>query len=105
MPKKAASRPTEWTLSLVAQPGKEEQGEDGKVCSTAVRVEQTVPGYAIEQCNFVNDVLGGWSKELEMPIKKLVTAKGKEVLRRMQKSSSLNITRTFKATVRYLCKL
>ncbi|XP_068707674.1 uncharacterized protein [Montipora foliosa] len=61
------------------------------------------PGYVLEQCNVVINVLGGWSKDLEKTIKKLVGARGKEVLRRMQKaitSSSLNIARAFKATVK-----
>ena len=61
------------------------------------------PGYVVEQCNVVIDVLGVWSKDLEKTIKKLVGARGKEVLRTMQKaiiSSSLNIARAFKATVK-----
>ena len=37
------------------------------------------PGYNIEQCNIVIDVLGGWSKELELTIKKLVGVRTKDV--------------------------
>ena len=58
----------------------------------------------MEKCNIkVIDVRGEWSKELEKTMKKLVGARSKEVLRKMQKatlSSSLNIARTVKATVK-----
>ena len=37
------------------------------------------PGYNIEQCNIVIDVLGGWSNELELTIKKLVGVRAKDV--------------------------
>ena len=52
----------------------------------------------VEQCNIIIDVLGGWSRDM----RKLFGSRVYDVLRRMQKatiSSSLNILRTFKATV------
>ena len=55
----------------------------------------------INQCNTVINVLGRWSKELELTMKKLVGVRAKEVLQRIQKdtiSCSLNIACTFKAT-------
>ena len=58
------------------------------------------PGYDVEQCNIIIDVLWGWSRDVDLTIRKLFGSRG--VLRRMQKttiSSSLNIVRTFKATV------
>ena len=48
------------------------------------------------------DVLGGWSNELEEVAQKLLGARGKDVLRSMQKSvisSGLNIARMFKVMI------
>ena len=44
---------------------------------------------------------GGWSRDVDLTMRKLFGSRGYGVLRRMQKatiSSSLNIVRTFKAT-------
>ena len=60
------------------------------------------PGYGVEQCNIIIDVLGGWLRDVDLTMRKLFGSRGYDVLRRMQKatiSSSLNILRTFKATV------
>ena len=57
------------------------------------------PGYKIVQVNVIMDVLGGWSKELDVEMNKIFGARSSDVLKRMQKavlSSSLNIARTFK---------
>ena len=62
-------------------------------------LKQQYPGYSVEQYNIIVDVLGGWSKEMEDSLKKLLRSKCADVLKRMQKcviSSTLNIARTFK---------
>ncbi|XP_031572645.1 uncharacterized protein LOC116306701 isoform X1 [Actinia tenebrosa] len=67
-----------------------------------LELKQQHPGYKVQQCNIIIDALGGWSKKLEQTMKKLVGARSKCVLEKMQKaiiSYSLHIARTFKATV------
>ena len=55
-------------------------------------------GYNMHQYNIIMDVLGGWSKEIEISVQSLVGRKTTEVLERMQKAVpvTLNIARTFK---------
>ena len=67
-------------------------------------LKKQYPSYDVEQCNIITDVLGGWgwSRDVDLTMRKLFGSRGYDVLRRMQKatiSSSLNIVRTFKATV------
>ena len=64
---------------------KKEREKTEKYAPLRWELRKQYPGYVVEQCNVVIDVLGGWSKDLEKTIKKLVGARGKEVLRRMQK--------------------
>ena len=62
-------------------------------------LKQQFPGYEVQQFNIIIDVLGGWSVEMDEVMKRLLGARGKSVLRAMQKaviSSTLNIARTFK---------
>ena len=62
-------------------------------------LKQRYNGYRVEQCNVIIDVLGGYSKHLEKSVRKLVGARARSVLERMQKSvisNTLNIARTFK---------
>ena len=57
------------------------------------------PGYKIVQLNVIMDILGGWSKELDVEMNKIFDARSSDVLKRMRKavlSSSLNVARTFK---------
>ena len=64
-------------------------------------LKKRYPGYDVKQCNIILDVLGGWSRDVDLTMRKLFGSMGYDVLRRMQKatiSSSLNIVRTFKAT-------
>ena len=58
-------------------------------------------GYRVEQYNVIIDVhvVGGYSKHLEKSLRKLLGARARGVLERMQKSvisNTLNIARTFK---------
>ena len=65
-------------------------------------LKKQYPGYDVEQCNIIIDVLGGWPRDLDLTMRKLFGSRGYDVLRRMQKaiiSSSLNMVKTFKATV------
>ena len=53
----------------------------------------------MRQYNIIMDVLGGWSRDLDVTTQELVGSRTKEVLQNMQKavlSGSLNISRTFK---------
>ena len=55
--------------------------------------------YRVEQYNVIIDVLGGYSKHQEKSVRKLLGARARRVLERMQKSvisNTLNIARTFK---------
>ena len=57
------------------------------------------PMMRVEQYNEIIDVLGGYSKHLEKSVRKLLGARVRSVLERMQKSvisNTLNIARTFK---------
>ena len=65
-------------------------------------LKQRYPGYEINQCNVILDVLGGWSKDLDVTLQKLVGSKDKGVLKKMQKAcltGTLNIARTFKVVI------
>ena len=56
-------------------------------------------GYRVEQYNLIIDVLGGYSKHLEKSMRKVLGARARSVLERVQKSvisNTLNIARTFK---------
>ena len=62
----------------------------GKKVWAVCVAEEAIPRLYIKSI----DKLGGWSKDLELTTKKLVDARAKDVLRRMQKakiSRSLNI--------------
>ena len=65
---------------------KKEREKTEKYAPLRWEVRKQYPGYVVEQCNVVIDVLGDCSKDLEKTIKKLVGTRGKEVLRRMQKA-------------------
>ena len=49
-------------------------------------VKQRYNGYRVEQYNVIIDVLGDYSKHLEKSVKKLLGARARSVLERMQKS-------------------
>ena len=83
---------------------REKKSEEKTVKYGPLRFElkKRYPGYDVEQCNIIIDVLGGWSRDVDLTMRKLFGSRGYDILRRMQKatiSSSLNIVRTFKATV------
>ena len=62
-------------------------------------LKQQYQGYEVRQYNIIMDVLGGWSRDLDVTMKELVGSRSKRVLQNMQKavlSGSLNIARTFK---------
>ena len=57
------------------------------------------PNYKMVQLNVIMDLLGGWSKEIEVQMNRIFGSRTLDILKRMQKavlSSSLNIARTFK---------
>ena len=67
-----------------------------------LELKQQHPGYEVQQCNIIIDALGGWSKDVEETMKKLVGTRSKCVLGKLQKATisySLHIALYFKATV------
>ena len=63
------------------------------------QLKQKYNGYRVEQYNVIIDVLVGYSKDLEESVRKLLGARARGVVERMQKSvisNTLNIDRTFK---------
>ena len=53
-------------------------------------LKQRYNGYRVEQYNVIIDALGGYSKHLEKSVRKLLGARARSVLERMQKSVILN---------------
>ena len=79
---------------------REKKSEEKTVKYGPLRFElkKQYPGYDVEQCNIIIDVLGGWSRDVDLTMRKLFGSSGYDVLRRIQKatiSSSLNIVRAF----------
>ena len=65
-------------------------------------IKQRYPGYDIAQYNITIDVFGGWCKDLNATLQKLVGNRAKDVLRKMQKAclpGTPNIARTFKVAM------
>ena len=65
-------------------------------------LKQRYPGYEMNQSNIILDVLGRWSKDLDVTLAKLVGSKVKGVLKKIQKaclSGTFNIARTFKVVI------
>ena len=94
-----------WAVEMsclwVENRGKKDEEKTAKYGPLRWELRKQYPRYNINQCNIVINVLGRWSKELELTMKKLVGVRAKEVLQRIQKdtiSCSLNIACTFKAT-------
>ena len=62
-------------------------------------LKQKYNGYGVKQYNVIIDVLGGYSKDLEESVRKLLGARARGVVEQMQESviwNTLNIARTFK---------
>ena len=61
-------------------------------------LKQKYNGYGVKQYNVIIDVLGGYSKDLEESVRKLLGARARGVVEQMQESviwNTLNIARTF----------
>ena len=43
-------------------------------------LKKQYPGYDVEQCNIIIDVLGGWSRDLDLTMRKLFGSRGYDVL-------------------------
>ena len=57
-------------------------------------LKQQFPGYHVEQYNVIIDVMGGWSRDLDATMRKMLGPRGRDILLRMQRaviSSTLNI--------------
>ena len=64
---------------------------------------QKYPGYTIKQHTIIIDVMGGWSRDVDVFMRELFRGWGEGILGRMQKavlSNTLNISRTFKIITR-----
>ena len=60
------------------------RGEDGKVRALRFELKKQYPGYDVQQCNIIM-LLGGWSRDLDLTMRKLFGSRGYDVFRRMQK--------------------
>ena len=61
-------------------------------------LKQKYNGFGVKQYNVIIDVLGGYSKDLEESVRKLLGARARGVVEQMQESviwNTLNIARTF----------
>ena len=69
---------------------REKKSEEKTVKYGPLRFElkKQYPGYDVEQCNIIIDVLGGCSRDLDLTMRKLLGSRGYDVLRRMQKAPS-----------------
>ena len=79
--------------------GEKGGGENHEIRTAPLGIKQKFQGYEVKQCNMIMDVLGGWCRDLEVKLKKLVGSKIKGVLYNMQKavlSGTLTISRKFK---------
>ena len=88
----------EMTCPWIEHRKKKSEKKAAKCGPLRFELKKQYPGYKIEECN----IIGGWSRDLDLTMRKLFSSRGYDVLRWMQKatiSSSLNIERTFKATV------
>lgn len=66
-----------------------------------LELSRLCPGYKVTKLNFIIDVLGGWSKDLEKEMTCIFGKAGKQVLEIMLKavlSTTLNIGRLLKIT-------
>ena len=43
-------------------------------------LKQQFPGYRVEQYNVIIDVLGGWSRDLDTTMRKMLGPRGRDVL-------------------------
>ena len=91
----------EMSIPLIEHREKKSEEKTAKYSPLRFELKKQYPGCDIEQCSIITDVLGGWSRDLDLR-RKLFGNRGYDVLRRMYKatiSGSLNIVRTFKVTV------
>ena len=49
-------------------------------------IEAEIPRARDPQCNIILNVLGGWSKDLDVTLQKLVGSKAKGALKKMQEA-------------------
>ena len=92
----------EMSCSWVSNCDKKTSEKTMKYAPLKWTLKQRYPGYEINQCNIILNVLGGWSKDLDVTLQKLVGSKAKGALKKMQKaclSGTLNIARTFKVVI------
>ena len=74
----------EMSCPLVSK--RDRKTSDHEVCATQMGIEADIPGYEINPCNIILDVLGGQSRDLDATLQKLVGSKAKGVLKKMQKA-------------------
>ena len=80
-----------------------DEGKTGKYGSLRSELKQQYPAYCVKQHNIIINVLGGWSREVDLSMRELFEDRGEEILRQMQEaiiSSSLSLTRAFKVFVK-----
>ena len=74
----------EMSCSWVSNRDKKTSEKTMKYAPLRWELKQRYPGYESNKCNIILDVLGGWSKDLDVTLLKLVGSKAKGVLKKMQ---------------------
>ena len=86
---------TVWTVEMfrpwIEHREKKSKEKTAKYGPLRFQLKKQYPGYDVEQCNINTKVLGGWSSDLELTIRKLFGSKGYDVLRMMRKATISNI--------------
>ena len=69
-------------MSCLWMEHREKKSEEKTVKYGPLRFElkKQYPGYDVEQCNIIIDVLGGWSRDLDLTMRKLFGSRGYDVL-------------------------
>ena len=89
----------EMSCSWVTDREKKEEEKSTKYGQLRWELKQKYQGYEMKQYNIIINVSGGWCRDLEVKLKKVVGSKSKGVLYNMQKavlSGALTISRKFK---------
>ena len=76
----------EMSCPLVSK--RDRKTSDHEVCGTQMGIEADIPGFEINPCNIILDVLGRQSRDLDATLQKLVGSKAiaKGVLKKRQKA-------------------
>ena len=66
--------------------GKKDEEKTLKYGPLRWELKQQFPGYHVEQYNVIIDILGGWSRDLDTTMRKMLGSRGRDVLLRMHRA-------------------